>query len=278
MLSAEFPAVVALRNATNLGFAKATNRGIKASRARYVCMLNSDVTVFPTTIATLLSFMETHPAVGLMGPKILNPDLTLQPSCRTFPNMRASLYRALALDTIFPTSKHFAAHRMTWWKYDDTREVDVLSGCFWFARRSALDGVGDLDPRFFMYGEDIDFCRRFHLAQWTVVFNPSAEAIHYGGASSANAPARFAVEMQRADVQYFLKYDGILKATGHLVLAAIRYWLRFLLHSLLWFTSPGRRSLHAQKVRNSVACAMWLTRTLWRGPRGLQSGLANHAS
>jgi GT2 family glycosyltransferase len=265
MVRDEFQEVVLLRNESNVGFARANNLGIKASRGRYVCLVNSDVKVFPDSIEILVDFMEANPGVGLVAPKILNSDLTLQPSCRTFPSLRGSLYRALALDTLFPRSRHFAAHPMTWWNYDDVREVDVLSGCFWVVRRIALEQVGGLDTRFFMYGEDIDFCRRFHVANWKVVFNPQAKAIHYGGASSANAPAKFAVEKQRADLQYFLKHDGRLKTIAQAFLAVLNHCLRCLSHGLLWILFPGRRRTLSEKILKSAACASWLTRTLRGG-------------
>ena len=99
---------------------------------------------------------------------------------------------------------------MSWWNHDEVRRVDALSGCFWLVRREAVSHVGLLDERFFMYSEDLDWCRRFDQANWEVVFCPEAEAIHYGGASSSNAPTRFLIEMQRANLKYWRKHHGKL--------------------------------------------------------------------
>ena len=109
---------------------------------------------------------------------------------------------------MFPRSRLFGGHLLTFWDHDETRPVDVINGCFWVLRKSALEQVGLLDERFFFYGEDVDWCRRFNLGGWRVVFFPEAEALHYGGASSANAPVKFAVEMQRANYQYWTKHHS----------------------------------------------------------------------
>jgi GT2 family glycosyltransferase len=208
MVRDEFPTVKLLRKETNAGFARANNRGIESAHGRYLCLVNSDVHVFPEAIKTILEYMEAHPDVGLVGPKALNGDRTRQPTCRTLPTLRSSFFRALSLDTAFPRSLLFGSHFMTNWDYDQTREVDILGGCFWMIRRSALQGVGLLDTQFFMYGEDMDFCRRCHAVGWKVIFHPAAQIIHYGGASSSNAPARFWIEMQRANLQYWIKHRG----------------------------------------------------------------------
>jgi GT2 family glycosyltransferase len=264
-VKSRFPHVRLFCNDSNLGFAKANNLGISASTGRYACLVNSDVKVLKDCITRLVDYCESHTDVGMVGPHVTGRDDRLQPSCRTFPTLQSSLYRALALDTLFPRSRVFASHAMTWWDYNDTREVDVLSGCFWFIRQSALKIVGGLDTRFFMYGEDIDFCRRFHQAGWKVVFNPEAAIIHYGGASSSNAPARFAVEMQRAFLQYFLKHDGRLKTCIHFVLALFLHLGRFFGSFVPWILLPARRPVLLERIHSSGACAKWLVKTFVMG-------------
>jgi GT2 family glycosyltransferase len=203
-----FKDVLLLQNNFNAGFAQANNQGIAIARGNYLCLVNSDVHVFPDSIKNILDYMKLHSDVGMLGPKALNRDGSRQTTCRTVPTLRSSFFRALALDTTFPNSSLFGSHFMTNWNYDETREVDILGGCFWMIRRPAIEQVGLLDTRFFMYGEDMDFCRRFHSAGWKVIFHPGAQITHYGGGSSANAPARFWVEMQRANLQYWIKHRG----------------------------------------------------------------------
>ena len=225
MVRDEFPSVRLLLNSENLGFAEANNRGIEVSKGKYLCLINSDVKVFKDSVGRLYHYIENHPKVGIVGPRALNADLSLQPSCRTFPTLRSCFFRALKLDTHFKQSAVFAKHFMTDWDYNDTREVEILSGCFWMIRREALDDVGLLDSRFFIYGEDMDFCKRFHEKRWKLVFCHNSKIIHYGGGSSIKDPGRFWVEMQRANLQYWLKH--------HNVLSAYVYYSCLILHNLL---------------------------------------------
>ena len=92
--------------------------------------------------------------------------------------------------------------------HDRTREVEVLNGAFMLIRRTAMDQVGLIDDRYFMYGDDIDWCRRFRKAGWPVAFDANAEAIHYGGGTTARAPVYFYVEMQKANLQYWKKHHS----------------------------------------------------------------------
>lgn len=208
MVRNEFGHVRLLQNNFNAGFAQANNQGIEIARGNFLCLVNSDVNVHPDAIKNILEYLKAHPDVGMLGPKALNRDGSRQTTCRTVPTLRNSFFRALALDTTFPNSSLFGSHFMTNWNYEETREVDILGGCFWMIRRPAVEQVGLLDTRFFMYGEDMDFCRRFHAGGWKVIFYPGAQIVHYGGGSSGNAPARFWVEMQRANLQYWIKHRG----------------------------------------------------------------------
>ena len=126
--------------------------------------------------------IRDSPEVGMAGPRIFGGDGKLQRSCRGFPSVWNMLCRALALDSFFSKSRLFTGYSLRSWSQDCLRPVDILTGCFWLIRKDALPRVGLLDESFFMYGEDMDWCRRFWQCGWQVVFVPAAEAIHYGGA------------------------------------------------------------------------------------------------
>ena len=254
----EFPHVQLIRTGSNLGFGKANNIGISRSSGQYVCLVNSDVKVLPDCITRLVDYCEQHPTVGMVGPRIIGGDGKLQRSCRGFPGVWNSFCRALALDSIFPRCKWFNGFLLYHWPQDSLRQVDMLTGCFWLVRRQALAQVGLLDERFFMYGEDMDWSKRFWLKGWPLTFIPSAEAIHYGGASSANAPVRFYIERHRADLQYWRKHHSppavfcfFLICCLHLVLRAIGYSLAFVIKS-------QERVICGSKVKRSVACLKWM--------------------
>jgi GT2 family glycosyltransferase len=249
----EFPAVTVMVNQENLGFAKANNRGMRECTGHYVCLINSDVLLRDGCLPLLYDYMEHHPEIGVLGPRILNRDLTLQESCKQFPTLWNSFCRALALDTIFPSCRLFSSQLMKYWSHEDTRPVDILSGCFWMVRREALEAVGRLDERFFMYAEDKDWCKRYWSAGWPVVYYPGAEAIHLAEGSSSRDPVRFYLEMNRANLRYWRKHYGL---GGQLAIHAI-----LLLHnSLRIFAAfavcvlrPSQRESAFLKLRRSTA-------------------------
>lgn len=221
MVKKNYPGVKLMAHDQNLGFARANNIGIKQSKGCYLCLLNSDTQVLDDCFDRMINYLENHPAIGILGPKILSPDLQVQRSCMAFPTLWNSLCRALALDSLFPGSKRFGGYLMTYFAHDSIRQVDIINGCCWLVRRAALTRVGLLDEQFFMYGEDMDWCRRFHQAGWQVVFYPHAQIIHYGGASSAQLPVKFYIEMRRANLQYAQKYHSKI----FYIFFLLNYWL-----------------------------------------------------
>lgn len=248
-----FPLANVIENATNIGFAAANNRGLKYCTGRYVLLVNSDVVVRDGCIAALWDYMEEHNEVGLVGPKVLNADLTIQESCTEFPTLWNSLCRALALDTAFPKSQLFSRQLMRYWSHEETRTVDILSGCFWMVRQGALQSVGPLDERFFMYAEDKDWCKTFWERGWQVVYHPKAQIIHFSAASSSRDPVHFYVEMQRANLLYWKKHSGMVYERAMWAIMVLNNLIR-LLRSIAVFTiSSSRRGEALEKLRKSAA-------------------------
>jgi len=254
----DFPHVHLVRNNSNLGFAKANNIGISASTGQYVCLVNSDVKVLSDCLNRLIDYCEQHPEVGMAGPRIIGRDGRLQRSCRGFPSLWNMLCRALALDSIFPHCKWFTGYSLSYWAQDETRPVDILTGCFWLIRRETLARVGLLDESFFMYGEDMDWCKRFWLGGSQLVFVPLAEAIHYGGASSSNSPVRFYIEKQRADLQYWKKHHSRAAAGGFYLISCLHLVLRMAGYSLASLFHQSSRQNYRYKVKRSLACLKWM--------------------
>lgn len=253
-----YPRVRVIRNTTNLGFAKANNIGIAASAGQYVCLINSDVKVLPGCINRLVDYCAEHPEAGMAGPRIIGGDGKLQRSCRGFPNVWNMLCRALALDRLFPGCKLFTGYLLRHWTQDTMRSVDILTGCFWLVRRRALDRVGLLDETFFMYGEDMDWCRRFWQSGWQAVFVPEAEAIHYGGASSSNAPLRFYLEMLRADLQYWQKHHSRPAVACYFALTCLHLLLRLAGYFAAFLFRCSTRETSKYKMKRSLASLKWM--------------------
>jgi len=263
-----FPSASIIENESNIGFAAANNRGLKYCAGRYVLLINSDVVVKEGCIEALWDYMEKNKDVGLLGPKVLNADLSIQESCRAFPTIWNSLCRAFALDTAFPKSRLFGGQLMRYWAHDETSPVDVLSGCFWMARQEALQIVGPLDERFFMYAEDKDWCKTFWERGWKVVYHPKAQAIHFSAASSSRDPIRFYVEMQRANLLYWKKHSGVLHQIVMWGIMFLNNSIRLLSGSILAATPLSSRREGLERIHKSAAGMKWL---LLRSPsrRGL---------
>ena len=258
LVESGFPHVCLIRNAANLGFAKANNIGIAQGRGHYLALINSDVKVLPDCITWLVDYCEQYPEAGMVGPRIIGRDGKLQRSCRGFPGVWNMFCRALALDAFFPRSTWFSGFLLSHWPQDCLRQVDMLTGCFWLVRRQALAQVGLLDERFFMYGEDMDWSKRFRDHGWKLVFVPSAQAIHYGGASSANAPVRFYIERHRADLQYWQKHHSRPAVSGYFLLTCLHLSLRLVGYSAACLFRRSARETCSYKARRSLAALKWL--------------------
>jgi GT2 family glycosyltransferase len=248
----QFPDVRIIENETNVGFARANNQAIVVSCGRYICLINSDVKLDDRCLPLLHQHMEANPEVGILGPKIFNTDRTLQASFRTFPSLWSTFCRALALDTILSPSHWLPTHDIE--PNCRAREVDILSGCFWVVRRSALEQVGLLDEQFFMYAEDKDWCKRFRRAGWRLVYFPAASAIHYGGASSSGQRTRFDVEYVRANVKYWRKHHGRTAFVAFFLLSLLHQIIRIGGGALMYLVQPSRRQSARSLVQRSLAC------------------------
>lgn len=183
-----FPQITLIANAENLGFAKASNQGLKVARGRFLLLLNPDTVVQEDTFIRLLEFMQQSAGVGAVGCKILNPDGSLQLACRrSFPTPWAAFTKLSGLSRLFPKSRLFGRYNLTYLDPERSHEVEAISGSFMMVRREVLDTVGYLDESFFMYGEDLDWCFRIRQAGWKVHYFAGTQIIHFKGESSKRA-------------------------------------------------------------------------------------------
>lgn len=256
MIRAQFPDVKLIETGANLGFAKGNNVGIQEATGRYICLINSDVNVPSDCLDKMHAYMEQNPSIGLLGPGMMRPDGKVYRSGMRFPTLWNLFVRALFLDSVFKTGI-FGGYLMKDFRFDQTRDIDVLNGWLWMARREALEQVGPLDGRFFMYAEDVDWCKRFHLAGWRVVFFSEASAVHYGGASAASARSRFNVEMQRANLQYWKKYHGSVSLFFYLMISCLSYTIRALGWSVVYLTKSSARYRANLEVKQYLKCLRW---------------------
>lgn len=212
LLKEKFPQVQYIAQQVNPGFGTSQNLGLKAVEAKYYFALNPDTEFHEgnNTIEKLYRFMEEHPKVGMVGPKLVYPDGSLQYSCWRFPPFLQPFYQRTKLGKTPRGEKRVAYHHMKDFGHDKTIPVDAIMGSAMFVRREALKQVGVFDERFWMYYEDIDWSRRMWEAGWPVYYVHDAVLTHIHGRGSAAVPGVFKAlvknKLARVHVQSWLKY------------------------------------------------------------------------
>ncbi|HZV33492.1 MAG TPA: glycosyltransferase family 2 protein [Verrucomicrobiae bacterium] len=259
MVSTNFPTVKLIRNRENLGFPKGNNVGIQAATGKYLFLLNSDIKVLDGCFDALADYLDAQPDVGMVGPKILNADMTHQSSCRRFPMLWNNFCMLNGLSGMFKKSRFFSGEHMFYFEGDQLMDVDVLVGCFWALRRAALDNFGMLDEGFFMYAEDVDWCKRCWKSGWRVVFFPDARAIHYRGGSSAKQdPIWLALTQQRSTLRYWRKHHGLPGVLAISVLIFLSKLIRCALACINYLSRPSKRDDSRQRLRIAGASLLAL--------------------
>lgn len=244
MLRRDFPFAQTVANTQNVGFARACNQVIPTAQGRYILLLNPDTVSTGTVVSDLADYMDSHPQCGGAGPKILNPDGTLQLSCRrSFPTPAVAFFRLTYLSVLFPNHPAFAKYNITYADPDQQIEVDALSGSCMMVRKSAIDQIGLLDEDIFMYGEEIDWCWRLKEAGWTCNYVPTTPVYHYHGASSRFRRVGATINLHKGMEVFYRKHQAKSHSAlfNYMVYAAI--WIRgsvFVLLSLLQNLLPEK--------------------------------------
>lgn len=184
-LSPLFPNVIFIKSPTNLGFAKANNVAIKQAVGKYILILNPDTIIAEDTLTKMFDYMESNSNIGIAGCKVLNSDGTFQAACRRgFPTPWVSFCKLFGLQKLFPNSKLFARYNQTFLSEDESYPIDAVIGAFMFCDGKLLHSLNGFDESYFMYGEDLDLCRRVQLAGKEVVYYCETSIIHFKGEST----------------------------------------------------------------------------------------------
>lgn len=192
-LATSYPQVKRIVLPVNRGFAAGNNAGIAQAVGEYVLILNPDITVLPGRLEALVEFMDAHPRVGLAGPKLVNPDGTLQYSTYTFPTFWLPLFRRTMLGGLPGIGPRLRDYQMLAWDHAESRQVDWMLGACLIARKAAIEQVGVMDERYFLYVEDTDWCRRFWQKNWEVWYVATVELVHFHERLSAQRPLLTAI-------------------------------------------------------------------------------------
>ena len=252
MVAAEFPEVRLVALTENTGFSGGNNTALEGLDADYALLLNSDATVEPGGLERLVAFADATPDAGIIGPRVINPDGSIQYSCRRWPTFAAGLFRNVWLGKLFPGNRPASDYLMQDFDHDHVLDVDWVSGCALLIRKTCLDQIGPLDAEtFFMYCEDMDWCLRAHQSHWRVVFFPGCVVTHAIGRSSDNAAERMIWEHSRSMWRFWQKHraffaDKVPRALQPLIWSGI--WLRAAVRiAKRRVTGVGKRDWRAKK-------------------------------
>ncbi len=268
LVQREFPWARVIANSENRGFTAANNQGMAASAGRYLLLLNPDTELQDNALAMMLDYLEAHPDVGLLGPQLRYggeqaPDGTaatrpagsggIQSSRRRFPTLATAFVESTVLQGLFQDSRSLRDYYVLDRPDGLTQEVDWVVGAAMMVRRAVVEQVGGLDEGFFMYSEELDWCRRIKAAPapgggtWKVVYLPAARVVHYEGRSSAQAPALKQIQFHASKVRYFRKYHGRVPAETLRLFLLATFAYQLLEESAKWLVGH-KRALRAQRV------------------------------
>lgn len=246
MVHTAFPRATLIANADNRGFPAANNQGLAAARGRFVMILNPDTEIVGDALARMVAYLDAHPEAGALGPQLVNPDGSIQSSHRRFPTFATALFESTWLQGIAP--RHLLRRfYMDDTPADTTHEVDWVTGACIAVRRGVLDRVGGFDEGFFMYSEELDWCKRIKSAGWKIVYLPEAKVIHHAGKSSEQAVAARHINFQTSKVRYFRKHHGRFVAGALRVSLLAMYLWQIAMESLKALIGH-KRAMRRQRV------------------------------
>jgi GT2 family glycosyltransferase len=233
MVQKEFPEALLIASRVNLGFGPANNLGFEAAKGRYIILLNSDAFFTPGTLKRSIQHMDATLNCGLGGGRLVGRDGSWQPSARMFPSVMNDLLVLSGLAARFPKSRFFGHADRTWANDMEAAEVDWVPGAYSIVRAEALFEIGFFDPRFFLYYEEVDFCKRFKQKGYSVWYWPDIEVVHIGGESSrqvkslelSKTGAQLTLWRMRSMLLYYRKHHGVAARLA-MMLEIFWYWLR----------------------------------------------------
>lgn len=239
-----------VQNRDNVGFSRANNQGIRQCRGRYILLLNPDTLCVDNSIERLVEFMETHCDVGAVGPKLVNPDGSVQfEGARRLPSPFDTFCEYTRLSALFPNSRWARRHLINDWDHQDSRPVECLSGACIMMRRDVIEEVGELDEGYPFNFEDIDWCHRVGQSHWRLHYLATTAITHIGRQSIMKNRGVAALGAMRGVYRYYAKFYG--RGTGLMVWALL--WpvsvVKLLLWTAVYLIRPAQRQLAWEQAK-----------------------------
>jgi GT2 family glycosyltransferase len=248
MVRDEFPRIHLIANEENRGFTAANNQGLALSQGRYLLLLNPDTEIVGDALATMAGYMKANSESGALGPRLLNTDGSPQSSRRRFPTFLTALVESTVVQEWWNDNRILRRYYMADSDNYVIQSVDWLVGACLLVRRQAYEQVGGLDEGFFMYSEELDWCRRIKGADWEVVYLPNATVIHHEGKSSEQVvPARH-IYFQSSKVRYFRKHHGAFQAEALRWFLLSTYVYQTAREGLKWLAGH-KRPMRAERIQ-----------------------------
>ena len=247
MVRERFPWVELIAERENVGFTRGNNIALARARGRHLLLLNPDTVVHGDATARMVAYLDAHPTVGIVGPRVLNADGSTQSTRRRFPTLSTAFFESTWLQGYAPRKlleRYYVLDKPD----EGTFEVDWVQGCALMARREVYEQIGGLDESYVMFSEELDWCRRAKAAGWEVVYLGEARITHYGGQSSAQVPARKHIYFQQSKIRYFRKFHGRAAAWTLRAFLIASYGLQLAQEAAKW-AFGHKRALRAERVR-----------------------------
>ena len=264
-VAAEFPQVVLIRSLENAGFGAANNLAMTQAKGDVFLLLNSDAFLSSGALPAMLKVLDDQPKVGVVGPRLLNADGSLQRSCYRFPSPGVAWREALWISAVAPATSMLGDLRK--WPHDKPYRPEWLIGACMMVRRSVYETVGGFDPKFFMYYEEADWQKRIRAAGWEIAFTPAAQVTHLGGASGADDKPKINSYFFSSGDYYYRKHHGVLGMYSARAAVTVGGLLRLPLWGILWLALPQRRANLGAKIRLRT----WLIGRRGGGKLGVRS-------
>jgi GT2 family glycosyltransferase len=256
MVTKQYPTAILIQNHNNSGFAAAINQGLRRSRGRCALFLNSDTRICVDALERMVAFLKSNPGAGIVGPQLLNPNGTLQPSGNRIPTVWRQLWWCLPFHRKHDPAAGLSRYLDTCRDYNCLVEVDEVSGAALMVRREVWESIGLLDENYFFYFEDVDFCIRAKRAGWRVLYLPSAKIVHHWGMSVREAGVVIQVKSLPGHFHYMRKVHGRLPELAFRIVVIAKSVLKLLLLLPRYITTledRGRKiKLNLEIVRISI--------------------------
>lgn len=248
MIAAQFPWVRLTACPENVGFPKGNNIGLEQANGRFILLLNPDTEIVGSALETMIAYLEANSSVGLVGPQLLNNDGSVQSSRRRFPTMGTAFFESTWLQPLAP--KRLLSNYFMQDKDDgETAVVDWVTGACMLTRREVVQQVGGMDEAYFMYSEELDWCRRIKMAGRQIVYLPAAQIVHHMGKSSDQAVTHRHINFNRAKLRYFRKYHGRMAAFVLRLFLLLNYGTQIIIEGLKGIVGH-KRPLRWQRIQS----------------------------